>query len=282
MGVDLAPLVVKKEISLSDLKGKKLAIDTHLVLHQFLTTMPFLSDSKGRLTTHLQGLFYRVTHLLAEGMKPAFVFDGLGEGVPRTSITITPQIIEESKLLLEYLGCPVVQAPSEGEAQCAFMAKQGKVWAAASQDYDSLMFGAPKLIRNLTISKYRKLPKGGKAKVKPELLLLKDFFHKYKINQKQLIALCMLIGTDFNPKVPKIGPMSAVKLVKGKSLENIFKNFNLEYDWKEVFNFLAKIPVIKHYKLKWEKPNANKIRKFLCEERDFKVERVMAALEKIK
>jgi flap endonuclease-1 len=244
--------------------------------------MPFLSDSKGRLTTHLQGLFYRVTHLLAEGMKPAFVFDGLGEGVPRTSMTITPQIIEESKLLLEYLGCPVVQAPSEGEAQCAFMAKQRKVWAAASQDYDSLMFGAPKLVRNLTISRYRKLPKGGKAKVMPELLLVKDFLHKYGINQKQLIALCMLIGTDFNPKVPKIGPMSAVKLVKGKSLENIFKNFKLEYDWKEVFNFLAKIPVTKHYNLKWENPNANKIKKFLCEERDFKVERVMAALEKIK
>ena len=281
MGVDLAPLVVKKEIFLPDLKGKKLAVDTHLVLHQFLTTMPLLSDSKGRLTTHLQGLFYRVTHLMAEGIKPAFIFDGLGEGIPRTSRVITEDIIKESKELLQYLGCPVIQAPSEGEAQCAFMAKQGKVWAAASQDYDSLMFGAPKLVRNLTISRYRKLPKGGKAKVRPELLVLNDTLKKYKINQKQLVALCMLIGTDFNPKVPKIGPKSAVKLVKGQSLKGIFKNFSLPYDWSEVFNYITKMPVTKNYKLKWEVPNIKAIRRFLCEERDFKEERVMSALKKI-
>src|SRR3990172_3157024 len=216
MGVNLAAPIVKKEIKLSDLKGKKLAIDTHLVLHQFLETMPTFTDSKGRLTTHLLGLFFRVTHLMSEGIKPAFIFDGY-EGEPKETRLLTQTIIAESKELLQYLGCPVVQAPSEGEAQCAFMARQKKVWAAASQDYDSLMFGAPRLVRNLTIARYRKLPKGGKAKVRPELIVLKDFLKKHKINQKQLVALCMIIGTDFNPKVPKIGPKNAVKLVKGKT-----------------------------------------------------------------
>ena len=281
MGVDLAPLIVKKEIKLSDLKGKKLAIDTHLVLHQFLETMPKFTDSKGRLTTHLLGLYFRVTHLLAEGIKPAFVFDGY-EGHPKETRLVSFRIMEESKELLSYLGCPVIQAPSEGEAQCAFMAKQGKVWAAASQDYDSLMFGAPKLVRNLTISRYRKLPKGGKAKVRPELLVLKDTLKKHHINQKQLIALCMLIGTDFNPKVPKVGPKGAVKLVKGKKPEQIFKSLPLGYDWKEVFNYITKMSTTKDYNLKWKKYDYGKIINFLCKERDFKVDRVEAALERIK
>jgi len=277
MGVDLAPLVVKKEIKLSDLSGKKLAVDTHLVLHQFLETMPRLSDSKGRLTTHLQGLFYRVTHLMSEGIKPAFVFDGY-DGWPKETRLLTQTIIAESKELLNYLGCPVVQAPSEGEAQCAFMAKKGDVWAAASQDYDSLMFGAPKLVRNLTISRYRKLPKGGKAKVRPELLMLKDFLQKYKITQSQLVALCMLIGTDFNEKVPKIGPKNAVKLVKGKKPEEILKKYSLD---TEVFNFIMKMPTTKDYKLKWKKYDYEKIVNFLCKERDFKLDRVESALRKI-
>jgi len=280
MGVDLAPLIVKKEITLSFLKNKKLAVDTHLVLHQFLETMPRFTDSKGRLTTHLLGLYFRVTHLLAEGIKPAFVFDGY-EGFPKETRLVSLKIIEESKELLGYLGCPVVQAPSEGEAQCAFMAKQGKVWAAASQDYDSLMFGVPKLVRNLTISRYRKLPKGGKAKVRPEIIDLKEFLRKNKINQPQLVALCMLIGTDFNPKVPKIGPKGAVKIVRKKNPEQIFKSLKLEYDWKEVFDFITNIPVTKDYKLKWESPNIRKIKEFLCVERDFNEKRVMAALEKL-
>jgi len=280
MGVNLAPLVVKEEIALSDLKNKKLAVDTHIMLHQFLTTMPTFTDSKGRLTTHLLGLFFRVTHLMSESIKLAFVFDGVN-GEPKETPLVTREIIEESKTLLRYLGCPVIQAPSEGEAQCAAMAKQGKVWAAASQDYDSLMFGTPRLVRNLTIARYRKLPKGGKAKVRPELIVLEDFLRKYKINQKQLVALCMLIGTDFNPKVPKIGPKSAAKIVKGQSPERIFKKFSLTYDWREVFNYIMKTPTTKNYNLKWEVPNIMAIKRFLCEERDFKPERVMSALEKI-
>lgn len=281
MGVNLAPLVVKKEISLSSLKSKKLAVDTHLVLHQFLATMPTFTDSKGRLTTHLLGLFFRVTHLMAEGIKLAFVFDGVGEETPKETKLLTFKIIEESKELLRYLGCPVIQAPSEGEAQCAFMCKKGDVWAVASQDYDSLMFGAPRLVRNLTIAKYRKLPKGSKVKIQPELLILKDTLKKYKINQTQLVALCMLVGTDFNPKVPKIGPKSAIAIVKGKKVEQIFNKFALPYDWKEVFNFITNMPITKNYELKWKKPNVEAVRNFLCKERNFNTARVMSALGKL-
>jgi flap endonuclease-1 len=281
MGVNLAPLVVKKELSLADLRGKKLAVDTHLVLHQFLTTMPTFTDSKGRLTTHLLGLFFRTTHLMSEGIKLAFIFDGIN-GKPKETPLLTKEIIEGSKTLLQLLGCPVIQAPSEGEAQCAFMTKRGDVWATASQDYDSLMFGALRLIRNLTISKYRKLPKGGRTKIKLELIELKDILQKHKINYNQFVALCMLIGTDWNPKVPKIGPKNALKFAKNKKVEDIFEKLNLPYNWKETFNFIVTMPTTTAYKLKWAKPNKEAILDFLCKERNFKVERVKSALERLK
>jgi flap endonuclease-1 len=280
MGVDLRPLAKPKEISFSHLKGKKLAVDTHLVLYQFLTTMPELRDSKGRLTSYLSGLFYRTTHLMAEGAKLAFVFDGV-YGLPKITSAVTQEVISESKRLLEALGCPVIQAPSEGEAQCAFMCKQGKVWAAASQDYDSLMFGSSKLIRNLTISRYRKLPKGGKARVRPELIDLREFLKQNKINQKQLVALSMIIGTDFNPKIPKIGPKTAVKFVRKKNIEKIFEELKPDFDWKLVYELITKMPVTKGYKLKWREPDLKKIIEILVEEHDFKLERVKSALEKL-
>jgi flap endonuclease-1 len=280
MGVDLRPLAKPKEISFSHLKGKKLAVDTHLVLYQFLTTMPELRDSKGRLTSYLSGLFYRTTHLMAEGAKLAFVFDGV-YGMPKITSAVTQEVISESKQLLEALGCPVIQAPSEGEAQCAFMCKQRKVWAAASQDYDSLMFGSPKLIRNLTISRYRKLPKGGKARVRPELIDLREFLKQNKINQKQLVALSMIIGTDFNPKIPKIGPKTAVKFVRKKNPEKIFKELKPDFDWKVVYEIITKIPVTKDYELKWREPDLKKIIEILVEEHDFKLERVKSAMEKL-
>jgi len=281
MGVDLRSLTKPQEIKFEDLKGRKLAVDTHLVLYQFLTTMPELRDSKGRLTSYLSGLFYRTTHLMSEGIKLAFVFDGY-DGLPKITSTVTSEILAESMALIRALGCPVIQATSEGEAQCAFMCKRGDVWAAASQDYDSLMFGTPKLVRNLTISRYRKLPKGGKAPVRPELIDLKSFLRQNKVNQKQLVALCMLIGTDFNEKYPKIGPKNAVKIVrKLKEPKKIFSKYKI-YGWQEVFEFITKIPVTKDYKLKWEKPDKKKIKELLCKAHDFKEERVDSALAKLK
>ena len=291
MGVNLKSLVRTKQLTLEDLKGKKLAVDAYLTLYQFLTTMPQLSDSKGRLTNYLSGLFYRSTNLMASGIKLCYVFDGKSPshkfrydaskfGIEHEySIRITPEIRRRSIELLEALGIPVVEAPSEGEAQCAYMCRKGKVWAAASQDYDALLFGSPRLIRNLTLAKYRKLPKGGNTKVALELIDLKKFLKENKINQRQLIALGMLIGTDFNDKVPNIGPKKAVKFVAKKSNKEIFQDFELNYDWKEIYNLFARIPVTDTYKLKWNEPNIREIKRILVKEHNFSEERVENALK---
>jgi len=173
MGLQISEIVPKEEILFDNLKGKVIAVDAFNTLYQFLTTirqpdgMP-LTDKKGRITSHLSGLFYRTTNLMAKGLKLVFVFDGKAPDLKarthekrrevkkaqemfETAETIAEkakyasrisyldeEMIDESKRMLEALGIPVVQAPSEGEAQAAFMARKGDVYAAASQDYDAL------------------------------------------------------------------------------------------------------------------------------------------------
>ncbi len=181
MGLSLGDLP-KREVDLEELQRKKIAVDAYNTIHQFLSIIRQrdgtpLKDSKGRVTSHLSGLFYRITNVLEAGVLPAFVFDGkppkwkmktrekrkerkqaaqkkweepTKEGdkkkakkyAQRTS-RITPEILDSSKKLIEAMGMPWIQAPSEGEAQAAFMNREGDVYATASQDADSLLFGTP-------------------------------------------------------------------------------------------------------------------------------------------
>jgi len=284
MGVNLRPLVVPAQLKFEELAGKKIAVDGYLTLYQFLTTMPQLRDAAGRLTSHLSGLFFRFTHLMQYGIKLTFVLDGQqvnSKICPRLTSTIDEYIIDSSVKLLRALGIPVIQAPAEGEAQAAHMAKIGHVWAVASQDYDALMFGAPQLVRNLTIAHYRRTPSGRRIRIWPELILLRDLLRQNRINHRQLIALCMLIGTDFNPKVAGIGPKSAIALVRGKSLKEIFAQVKPPFDWQAVYKTITKMPVTDRYKLRWRRPNKAAIKRLLVKKHDFSEERVQAALEKI-
>jgi len=99
------------------------------------------------------------------------------------------------------MGLPVVQAPGEGEAQAVHMVVQGKARYVVSQDYDSLLFGAPRLVRNLTISGRRRLH-GRSITVNPEALILSDIISGLGISREELIEVGILCGTDFNPGDP--------------------------------------------------------------------------------
>ena len=212
MGVQLGDIIPKEEIELHELSGMKIAIDAHNNLYQYLSiirdklTGEPLKDSKGRITSHLSGLFYRTANLIEIGIKPCFVFDGeppefkkitLEERIEakekarekweealekgekaityaQAAAVLSEEMIEDAKKLLDYMGIPWVQAKSEGEAQCAYMCKKGDVDFSASQDYDSLLFGSPFLIRNISISGKRKLPrKEIYIEIKPEIIELK-------------------------------------------------------------------------------------------------------------
>jgi len=320
MGVNLKDLVPKKEVELTSLSGKKIAIDAFNACYQFLSiirdkmTGELLRDSKGRITSHLSGLFYRTSNLIEVGIKPAYVFDGeppefkkkvieererakeearkkweeaLEKGekaityAQATSI-LTEEMVEECKKLLEYMGVPYVQAKSEGEAQCAYMCKKGVVWASASQDYDSILFGSPRLVRNLSITGKRKLPrKEIYIEIKPEIVELDEVLRSLGINREQLIMIGLLIGTDYNEGIKGIGPKTALKIVKEKELGEIMKGFEWGVEIEEIYNFFLNPKVTDDFKLEWKFPDREKIIKFMVDEHDFSLERVEKVVEKL-
>src|SRR6476660_8897014 len=256
MGVLLTPIVTKETIALDALRGRTLAVDGNGELYQFLALIRLrdgtpLRDSKGRTTSHLSGLFYRSTRLMADhGVRLTFVFDGeppplkaheiakrragrqryeeeraaaLARGDVATAYSkatmtsrLTREMVAEARELLRLMGVPTMQAPSEGEAQAAHMAATSdRIWAAASKDYDSLLFGAPKLVRFLTISGKEFLPSQGTFRpIVPEIIDLDRLLGTWGIAREQLVDLAMLVGTDFNDGVHGIGPKKALKLVQ--------------------------------------------------------------------
>ncbi len=302
MGANISSIIPKKEIKLADLSSKKIAIDTYLELYQFLRVMPVFTDQRGRVTTHLVGLFFRTTHFMSLGIKPCFVLDGpllevgkhkrlLSNGAgtpyrmiaPRETETITQEIIGSTIQLLELLGLPVVQSPSEGEAQAAYMARRGDVFAVGSQDFDSLLFGAPRMIYNLTLAERRRIVSDF-IHIEPHLIELRQVLRKLGINHDQLIVLAILAGTDFNPNVPGVGPKSALELVQRyKNFNNLFKKvgWTYIYSWQEIFDHIRTMPVTNNYKLRWKKIDKKAVKRFLCKEYDFDDKRVASALSKI-
>lgn len=322
MGVKLADIIIKKDISFEELKNKKIAIDFSNVVYQFLSNIRQadgtpLMDNNGNITSHLVGLFSRTANLIEKDIKICYVFDGkppllkIKEREEREyrkrvaekklkkareeeseedilkyskqTVRITLKIIEESKELVSALGLPVIQAPSEAEAQAAFMCEKGDVFAAGSQDYDSLLFGSPRSIQNLTLSQKRKLPGGAFVWIKPQLVDLKENLKNLKITQDQLLAMGILIGTDYNPGgVKGIGPKNALKLVQQyKNFDEIFKNVNADFNWKEVYAVFKSMPIMKNYQLKWNPVDEERIKKLLIDEHNFSEDRVSNTLKKI-
>ncbi len=287
MGVQLTELVPVKAIELGDLSGKRIAIDAFNTLYQFLSSIRDkmtgepLRDSNGHITSHLSGLFYRTARLLEARAQPIFVFDGEPPAFKRAtqearsairaaaavrwkealaagdheaartaaqgSSRLTEEMIAESKELLSALGVPWVQAPSEGEAAAAQLVLAGEAWAAGSQDWDSLLFGVPRLVRNLTISGRRKLPKKQMTvEVKPELISLEDTLQSLGLSREQLVLVALLVGTDYNPGgVKGYGPKKALALVKeAQSLERVLARVPWEHEAsaQEIVDFFLHPP----------------------------------------
>ncbi len=304
MGLNIKDLVEWQPVDFKDLRGRKLAIDAFNILYQFLSAIRQpdgtpLKDSKGNITSHLTGLFYRTINLLEAGILPCFVFDGghselkeftrdkrfeiktlakeryleaLKKGLEsearkyaQQTSHLTPEMVEESKELLDALGLPWVRAPADGEAQAAFMAAKGEFYAVVSQDYDALLFGAPILIRNLTVSKGE-----------PEKLVLNDVLKNLSINREQMVQLGILIGTDYNPGVKGVGPKTALKVVK----EGKFGEYEIE-NKDVVIDIFMKPASTDKYKLKWANIDTDKVIEMLCGRHGFSEERVKNAIKKL-
>jgi flap endonuclease-1 len=196
---------------------------------------------------------------------------------------LTREMAAEARELLRMMGLPVIQAPGEGEAQASYMASKSSVWAAASKDYDCLLFGTPRLLRFLTISGKEFLPsKGAFRPITPEVIDTAALLQHYGITREQLIDLSILVGTDFNEGVKGIGPKKALKLVcEFGSIErmpsDIREAVGRVQDIRDVY---LKPDVTDAYDVQFTSPDLDGIVRFLCAEREFSRERVTAALER--
>jgi flap endonuclease-1 len=326
VGVKLRDLVDVKTVDIPDLTGRRIAIDGHNILYQFLAIIRGrggepLKDREGRITSHLSGLIYRNSNLIEAGIKLAYVFDGKphrfktkvimerrqvrrearakyeeavkegrekeAERYAQRTARVDTDIVGDAKRLLTLMGVPWVQAPEEGEAQSAHMAVKGDVWAAGSQDFDSLLFGAPSLVRNLNITGRRKLPKKNVyIKIMPEIIELSKVLQQLDLNKGQLIDIGILVGTDYNPKgIKGVGPKTALKLIRkhgslDKALPHI-KNAEFPHPVEEIRALFLDPNVTNDYTLEWSPPDRDGILEFLCGERDFSRNRVIKAVEKI-
>lgn len=317
MGGDIGTLLEQKEISIETLSGKKIAIDANNTLYQFLSIIrqpdgTLLKDSMNRVTSHLSGLIYRTVSLVEYGLKPIFVFDGkflpLKEKVLRerrkrreeaqrkweeakgksseeafkyaqAATRIDASIIKDTKTLLTYMGIPYVEAAAEGEAQAAYIVRRGDADAASSQDYDTLLFGSPLLIRNLGTPK---------KEIRPAVIELREIEEKSGISREQFVDIAILSGTDFNEGIRGIGAKRALKLIKKHgSIEKVIEEIGEEKvqgieNYELIRDIFLHPEVNEAYEIKWRMPDEEKIKDFLCEEHDFSEERVNKALARMR
>jgi len=323
MGVNLGDLVEPEEIEFADLNDKEVAVDAMNTLYQFLSIIRQrdgtpLKDSSGEITSHLSGLFYRNINLLEENIRPIYVFDGEAPELKEKETTkrrkkreearekwkelkeegkiseayskatqsskLTGDMIEESKRLLDAMGISYVQAPSEGEAQASYMVNQGEVYAVGSQDWDCLLFGAERMVKNLTTRKSRKTSGGGRKEVSTELITLDKVLDELEISHEKLIWMGVLMGTDFNPDgIHGIGPKTALKLVKEyDEFDELMDDEKVEWEFdadpEAIVGFFENPPVMETEYEEGEL-DSEKVKEILVRDHDFSEDRVQSGLD---
>ena len=323
MGIDLSALVAPRPRSLEDFAGKVLAVDAYNALYQFLAIIRQpdgtpLMDDRGRVTSHLSGVIYRLTNYLALGVRPVFVFDGRPPRLKARTLVgrsrrreravreweraveagdlaaartkamqtsrLNQEMVGQARALLDALGVPCVQAPSEGEAQAAWMAAHGLAYAAGSQDYDSLLFGAPVLVKNLALTGRRKLPgKPVYVDVHPEEIRLDEVLGALGVTREQLVDMGILMGTDFNEGVPGIGPKRSLALLrKHGTLVAALADIGAEIEGAgEVHRLFLEPEVDAAVQPVWRAPDRERVLSLLVDEHQFSRDRVLAALDKL-
>jgi flap endonuclease-1 len=325
LGVLLTPILKREQTSFKALYGKSFAVDASIELHQFLALIrkpdgKLFTDPQGGVTSHLMGLLTRTSRLIMDyKLQPVFVFDGRPNPLKRRIIEerrkvrekaqveysqaltekdysrawskvvmtgrVTRDILADAKRLLTLMGIPWLEAPEDGEAQASYMASKGQVWAAASKDYDCLLFGAPILARYLTLTGKEYLPsKKTSRPLIPELIKLFDNLQALGIKREQLVDIALLVGTDFNEGVMGIGPKKALSLIKEHgSADNLPPQIRNELptDLEEVRKIFLQPSVRDDYVLNRTRPNPSGMVEFLAEERAFSRERVQKIADRL-
>ncbi|XP_070775237.1 probable flap endonuclease 1 homolog [Enoplosus armatus] len=269
---------------ISDYTGKVIALDTSIVVNQFRAATPSLSP--------LTGLFFRTLTFLEHDIKPVFVFDGKPPGEktavlerraeaagwrsPNRTGTASP-LTKDCLQLLNLLGVPVIQAPGDAEARCAWLVREGTVDAVASEDMDTLPFGANILIRQLNAKKDSDIIEYSL----PKLL------EKLQLSHVEFVDLCILLGCDYCDKITGLGPKKALTLIqKHRTIENVVLHINrkthpVPHSWKykEARKIFLDAPQTVAPELTWTEPDEEALVGFLCHVKHVKEDRVRRRME---
>ncbi|MBR1368620.1 flap endonuclease-1 [Methanocalculus chunghsingensis] len=320
MGVPIRPLLegYRHPVGWEELKGVA-AIDAHNALYQFISIIRQpdgtpLKDTEGRITSHLSGILFRTAHLLEKEISPVYIYDGSPPDLKQKTISerrevreagqanwedalrrgdteaayraamassrIDHAIIGSSQRLLDALGIPWMQAPSEGEAQSAALIESGVATYSVSQDYDSLLFGASVLVRNLTVSGKRRI-RGKQQTISPERIYLPELLDGLSMTREMLIDIAILVGTDFNDGIYGIGPKKAEKIVREGRFDEVLREKDPAFDPDPVREFFLSPPVTREYRPEWRPPDPEGVREMLIEEYGFSADRISGVLERI-
>lgn len=275
-----------------------------------------LTNEEGQVTSHIIGMLTRTIKLMENGIKPVYVFDGKppemklleleqrrekrkeaeanrqaaveagdAEGVlkgAKATTKVTKEQNEETKKLLRLMGVPVVEAPSEAEATCAALCRDGKVFGAATEDADCLTFGTKILIRNLMAAESQKKTI---LEVNLELAL-----QQLNVSMDQFIDFCILCGCDYCDTLKGIGPSTAIKLIlQHGTLEKVIEAIgsdkvpeNFRYEAARMFFKECEAVDTAQCEFKFEEPDFEGLTKFLVEECTFSKERVDRYIERLK
>ena len=320
MGVQLGILVkelkVGKIVDIDFFRGKIIAVDALPTLYEMLAMIRdkrglYLVDKSGRVTSHLVGLFNRVCRMLANEIRPVFVFDGPphplkmrelelrkkekmefqkkfiqavlsgrydeAKKLGKRAMFVNDEMIQSAKRLLKLMGIPIINAPHDGEAQTAYLVKKEEAFVAAVRDWDAFLYGSPRIVMDLKLSPT--------PYVLPRFYELSEFLEKAEITLKQLIDIAILIGTDYSPEgFEGIGPKKAYNLIKKyKSIEELIKHRKIKWKYDippdTIRNIFLNPDVTDNYTIEFREPNVEKVIEFLVEEYNFSRKRVQKELE---
>lgn len=256
-----APSVMNDHHCASDYKDMTVAIDASPCLYQCMTAMgdtpPGVSPGSEADTSHIMGVLRRTVRLLELGIRPIFVFDGVAPEMKKShALTHREKLrarsreqLEEARAagddeavkrhearlvkttqkhnddvmeLLKFMGVPAFQADGEAECACAGLAALGHADAAATEDMDALVFGTPKLLRNIH-----------RAAAQNQIPLVQEISLQHVLeglsfsSQAEFVDFCILAGCDYLDTISKVGITTAHQLVKKhRSIEVILENLN--------------------------------------------------------